>query len=187
MFPSNSLTHKLVPLVVTGIFALASVVMALAVRVDLEHTLTIERAIRLLTGNYGVDAALQLVLTGAWTLLPAIAVAGLLKVIGKARFWLSFFESTALLQIVWFVVLVAQQQPLSNLIGVDYGSIGVIRASIGTGFLAAIFSAPTVLHPRLPFWARILAAIGLACPFVLLALIPSSLEVNGFSWAHLGD
>lgn len=183
----HSISSGLALLLWPGLIAAASILKAWISNMEPSRALNAERTLRLLTGNFLIDAAIQLIFTGLPMLVVGGLAAGMLRAMKKTGFWTALTASLALIQGLIFLVLALLQLPLAAFIGLDLEPYKAIRPSIGSAFLTALFCGLLVWRRGLPWWAKLLLATGLALPFLLLPLIPFSLESTGISWAHLGD
>ncbi|BAP58174.1 hypothetical protein THII_3877 [Thioploca ingrica] len=145
--------------------------------------------IRILTGNYFIDALLSLIMTSPITIPIALVSSLWLKMVKRDK--LSFFKLTlttlAIVYIFIAIFYIGAQIVIPLISSLHQNAFKYIRPSVGAAFLAAVFSFwAYYIYPHPTIIKKILFG-GMLMPVLLVPFIPWSLEINDIAWSHFQD
>ena len=145
--------------------------------------------IRIITGNYFIDALLSLIMTSPISIPIALVSSLWLKMVKRGK--LSFFKLilTTLAMAYTFIAIsyVGAQIVIHLIPPLHQSAFKYIRPSVGAAFLAAVFSWwAYYIHPH-PILIKKILFCGMLMPVLLVPFIPWSLEINDIAWSHFQD
>lgn len=152
-----------------------------------EHEISVFRVVQVLTGNFLIDALLELWITAPAVFPAALLCALALRWFGGISMASGLLLSLAVAYAVLFFVYVLSQLTIPLLPFFLDVRFQYIRASVGAGFLASLFSILLSLRSDAPRRLWFLRALIVMLPLVAVPILSLSLEVNGIAWAHLDD
>ncbi|WP_089729797.1 hypothetical protein [Candidatus Thiosymbion oneisti] len=152
-----------------------------------EYEVSAFRIVQVLTGNFLIDALFEL-----WVTAPVLLPAALLCALALRWFVGISMVSGLLLSLavayaVIFFVYVLSQFTIPLLPILYDVRFQYIRASVGAGFLASLFSILLSLRSDVPRRFPFVRALIVVLPLVAVPILLLSLDVNGITWAHFDD
>ncbi len=147
----------------------------------------LEETFRILTGNYLLDAFLELLITAPCIITLAFSFSLLFPQIffGK-KFGEKLLTYTALCYVLLAFLYIISQFTIPILSFLYKKPFNYIRPSVGASFVACSLSIFSYFFDH-NLYIKVFLAIGISIPILLIGLIPLSLEINGISWLHFVD
>ncbi len=152
-----------------------------------EYEISAFRIVQVLTGNFLIDALLELWVTAPVLFLVALLCALVLRWFIAISMVSGLLLSLAVAYAVIFFVYVLSQFTIPLLPILYDTRFEYIRASVGASFLASLFSILLSLRSDMPRRLPFVRALIVMLPLVAIPILLLSLDVNNIAWAHFDD
>jgi hypothetical protein len=143
--------------------------------------------LRILTGNYFLDALIELIITGPFT----IVIVFLFNIcFHRNKFTKYLFKNILIYTSISYIFLVLvytiSQFTIPLLPFLYKYTFNYIRPSVGGAFISFFLSSFAYLNTE-NIHLKIVLALGISAPILMTGIIPLSIEINGISWLHFVD